>query len=126
VIILSLDNKTVSSYEKIKTIHGRVHVHHVMKSCQIAREEAVLILQKLKSKGYVGGNAKDGYWITSKEMPKTERIIEEKTVEKVFRYLEDNRETKLSQIAKDLKLSVSTVKEILSNLEIDGRIKLQS
>lgn len=126
MIILSLDNKTVSCYEKIKTIHGRVHVHYVMKSCQITREEAVLVLQKLKSKGYVGGNAKDGYWITSKEMPKTERIIEEKTVDKVFSYLEDNRETKLSQIAKDLNLPVSTVKEILTKLETDGRIKLQS
>jgi len=57
-------------YEYVKNAHGRIQVHHVMAFCGVSREEATKILQDLRSKGYVGGNAKDGYWYSREALEK--------------------------------------------------------
>ncbi len=57
-------------YEYVKNAHGRIQVHHVMAFCGISREEATKILQDLKSRGYVGGSARDGYWVSCEALDK--------------------------------------------------------
>ena len=57
-------------YEYAKNARERIQVHHVMAFCGISREEAVKTLQDLKSMGYVGGNAKDGYWYSREALEK--------------------------------------------------------
>lgn len=113
-------------YGYLKYTPGRIHVHHVIEGCGIPREESVTILQKLKSMGYIAGNAKDGYWLTPKELsPSIEKAVQEVAIDKVFSYLEVHREISLSQIAEGLHLPTLKVKELLEELDRRGKIKLQ-
>ena len=121
---VTLESKFKCTYKYVRRSHGRIHVHHVMANCNMSREESVLRLQKLKSMGYIGGNAKDGYWLSS-EMPAFKEIIPEEIVEKVFSYLEEHREISLKNIGRDLNISIPMVKGILAKLEKSGKIKLQ-
>jgi len=57
-------------YEYARNARERIQVHHVMAFCGISREEAVKTLQDLRSMGYVGGNAKDGYWYSREALEK--------------------------------------------------------
>ena len=59
-------------YEYVKNAQGRIQVHNVMAFCGLSREEATRMLQELKSKGYVGGNARDGYWYSREALDKPE------------------------------------------------------
>ncbi|MCS7120045.1 MAG: hypothetical protein RMJ07_02870 [Nitrososphaerota archaeon] len=50
--------------EYIKRESGRIQVHNVMLHCGLSRDETIMILEDLKAKGILAGNAKDGYWLT--------------------------------------------------------------
>jgi predicted transcriptional regulator len=51
-------------YEYLKKERERIQVHKVMRQCGLSRAEAIEILEELKSKGYIAGNAREGYWLT--------------------------------------------------------------
>jgi Mn-dependent DtxR family transcriptional regulator len=96
-----------------------------MAQCRIPRDEAISILQELKSRGFIGGNAKDGYWLTPKETTDEEVVsYMEDIIDKTYSYLKVNKDTSLSNIARDLNLSKLTVKKVLGELEKRGKIKL--
>jgi hypothetical protein len=54
--------KRVCVYEYVQQALGRILVSDVMAHCNLSKLEAITILEELKSKRYVGGNATVGYW----------------------------------------------------------------
>lgn len=113
-------------YECVEKAIKAVKVHYVAAYCNISREKAIYHLQKLKSYGYIGGTGRNGYWLTARTAPQRKIDQQEEETKKIFRYLEEHRDTSLSQIATDTQLSIQKVKKIISHLEKQGKIKLTS
>jgi len=100
-----------------------VRVHTVMAYCGISREEAASHLQRLKSQGNIGGSGRTGYWLAALK-PVESKVEQEEKIERVFKYLEEHKDTSLSQVSADTQLPVPTVKRIIKELERRRKIKL--
>jgi predicted transcriptional regulator len=63
-------NAKVCVYEYVRNSFGRIRVTEVIENCGITKINAIKILEELRSKGYLGGNPKIGYWfIRTREHP---------------------------------------------------------
>ena len=56
------NDKEACVYEYMRKSIGRIRVTEVMAQCSLSKIDTIIILEELKSRGYIGGNARIGYW----------------------------------------------------------------